>query len=130
MKSYVASGMTLLMVGVVSYGLASLIFFKALDKQRADDEKIARIEQSCRDQILKFGKVQPGADGVLEIDMGEVKDPRKAMGDASAVLAMCPTKKILSACMGISCSAPVQGMLNPPVKMILKLGNLKPGENG
>jgi len=105
MKPRTIAGIVLALSGIGMHGAAGLVMMTALDKKAATDDVLRRTEASCREQLVKLGRLQPRENGVLDLEMGEVKgDPRMSLADATSTLAMCPGRHIQDVCLGVACS--------------------------
>ena len=104
MKVRTILGILMTVVGVGFYGAGYVVLSQSLDKQRAQEETLRRTEAACREQLVKLGRVTPSTGGVVEVDFGEVKgDPRRALADVTAALAMCPGRALVDTCLGVGC---------------------------
>jgi hypothetical protein len=124
MKSYTAAGIVGIVSGLAFFGVGGFVLNQTLDKQAASEQSLGKIERSCREQLVKIGKVTPSLNNVLEVDFGEIADPLKALGDATAMLAMCPTRTISDACLGVGCGQ-AAGPSNYSLHMVVKLAGTK-----
>ena len=42
----------------------------------------------------------------IEVDLGEVKEPRTTLADITAIAALCPFQPMIEACLGTTCRTP------------------------
>ncbi len=129
MKPRTIVGIVLMLAGFGFFGAGGLVLTTALDRKAAQDDTVRRTEAACREQLVKFGRVTPRENNVVEIDFGEVKgDPRRTLADATAALAMCPGRFLQDACLGVACSASpgAPGAIHMTVRLALGSGPKKP----
>ncbi len=125
MRSLTISGLILMLTGFGCYGAGAFVLMQTLDRNRLQEEVLFKGERSCREQILKLGaKVIPLPSNVLEVVFDNVKDPLKSLGDETATLAMCPTRRIVESCTGVGCTASgsTPATLTSNVRTVFKLG--------
>lgn len=118
MKPRTLSGLVLTLAGIGCFVAGSFVLANGIDRQRVQEEQGRRADVACREQLVRLGRFTPGTTS-YEVDMGEVKDPRRALADATAALAMCPGREITEACLGVNCGP---GGAPGPVRMVVKLG--------
>lgn len=124
MQTRLIIGSLLTVAGLAAYVAATAVLFQAINRQDADTAQIQRAETSCREQIVKLGRMTPRANDILELEIGDkdgLQDPRGALEDANAALAMCPGRNIVYSCLGTTCKGDVPG----PITLILRLGVVK-----
>lgn len=126
MQSRTIAGVLLTVAAIATYVSGGAILVQALDKQSADAEQVRRAEISCREQLVQIGRVTPRENDEIEIIISgdgdeDIVDPRSALADATAVLAMCPGREILEACVGTNCGTNTPG----PVRLTMRLGLVK-----
>lgn len=110
MKPRTIIGIVLALGGFACYGASAMVLTAAIDRKASQDETLRRTELACREQLVKFGRVTPRENNVVEIDFGEVKgDPRRALADVTASLAMCPGRYLQDSCLGVGCSSGTNG---------------------
>ncbi len=125
MRHLTAAGLAFLLTGAGCFGAGGFVLTKTLDRNAVQETFLARTERSCREQILKLGgKVVPLPSNVLEVVFDDLKDVRRSLGDSTATLAMCPSRKILELCTGTGCSAVggTAGTVSSTIRTIIKLG--------
>lgn len=104
MKSYTIGGIVLAIGGVGLYVATGLVLANALDRKAIQDDAARRSEIACREQLVRLGRVVPGANNTLEFTIAEVRgDPRIALADVTSALAMCPGRELVEACIGTGC---------------------------
>jgi hypothetical protein len=127
MKPRTIIGTLLIVVGVGLFATGGLVLAQALDRNAADDDRIRRAEVSCREQLVRIGRVTPRENEEIELEISDtesedgLRDPRSALADATAALAMCPGREILEACVGTTCGTSAPG----PIRMTLRLGLIR-----
>lgn len=127
MQPRIITGTLLTIAGLACYGAATAVLFQALDRQDRDYAQIQRAERSCREQLVQLGRMTPRPNDVIEIeitnkdDPNGLSDPRAALADVTAALAMCPGRTLIDACIGTGCDDGVP----TPNRMTFRLGVLK-----
>ena len=122
MKLRTLCGIILGLSGIGMFVAGGAVLSQALDRDRANEDLARRAELACRTELVKFARVTP-AGNIYELDFGEVRDdPKKALGDATTVLAACPTRTITELCLGAACNA--SGGTGP-VRLTVRLAPLK-----
>lgn len=126
MQPRIIAGVLLTVAGLASFTAATGILLQGLDRQAAASEQVRKAEVSCREQLVQIGRVTPRANDQIEVviagqDNQDLADPRSALADATAMLAMCPGREILEACVGTTCGTDVPG----PIRLTMVLGLIK-----
>lgn len=117
MKPRTIAGVLLLFSGFACYGAGGFILSEMLDRNGVAADQARRSEVACREQIVRLGRITPRENNAVEIEITDVSDPRSALADATAALAMCPGRSIIEACIGTMC-----GTAPGPIRMVIKLG--------
>lgn len=119
-------GVVLALAGVASFGVGTMVMVRGLDDQASNAARIARSDMSCREQLVQLGQVFPQADDVIEVRISDagtpdgINDPRAALADITAALAMCPGRELVDACIGVGCGEG-DGEIGP-ISMNMRLG--------
>jgi hypothetical protein len=128
----VVSGLLLGVAGIVFTIVAVFIAQAAQDQNRLTERNYMTADAACREQAQKLGAIKEIEAGrVWELTVPVVVDKRTALGDASAVIAACPTRTMHTFCLGSGCNDP-EGVRPPamqarrPASMIMRLV-LRPG---
>jgi hypothetical protein len=118
--------------GIVFTGAAVYIAQAAQDENRLTEKNYMVADTACREQAQRLGAIKEFETGrIWELAVPVVVDKRTALGDASAVIAACPTRTMQSFCLGPGCndpegSRPPPTMARRPASMIMRLA-LQPG---
>ena len=127
MQTRTILGILLIVAGISFYASAGAVMVQTLDRSAEAEEQINRADTSCRQQIVRLGRLVPLPDDQIRIEIEDpdnpdgLRDPRRTLADATAALAMCTGREILSACIGTTCDTDVPG----PIRMTLVLGRVK-----
>ena len=106
MRSFTLVGTFLILGGLACFGSGGAVLYQALDQSTVQKERLDKLNASCKENVFKFTHhFAPKDDGSVRVDFEDVKDPRVALGDATAVLALCPNRRITEACFGAGCGA-------------------------
>lgn len=128
----IAVGLMLGGAGVVFTVVAVFVAQAAQDQNRLTERNYLAADVACRDQAQKLGAIKEVEAGrIWELTVPVVVDKRTALGDASAVIAACPTRTMQSFCLGSGCNDPEGARPAPmqarrPASMIMHLA-LRPG---
>lgn len=124
MQTRAIIGLLLVVAGILFFGAGGYVLYQALDRQSNLEAQIQRADASCRTQLVRLGRITPLPDNQIQLDIEQtddeagLQDPRRTLGDATAALAMCPNREIVSACLGTTCGSEIAG----PVRMSIVLG--------
>lgn len=126
----IISGILLGSAGVMFTIIAVFIAQAAQDQTRLTEKSFMAADMACREQAQRLGAIKEiDAGHVWELTVPVVVEKRTALGDASAIIAACPTRIMQSFCLGSGCNDP-EGMRPPamrrPASMIMRLA-LRPG---
>lgn len=128
----IITGLLLGSAGVIFTIVAVFIAQAAQDQNRLTEKSFMTADMVCREQAQRLGAIKELEAGrVWELTVPVVVEKRTALGDASAVIAACPTRTMRSFCLGSGCNDP-QGTRPPatqvrrPASMIMQLV-LRPG---
>lgn len=128
----IAVGLMLGTAGVVFTIVAVFVAQAAQDQNRLTERNYMAADVACREQAQKLGAIKEIEAGrIWELNVPVVVDKRTALGDASAVIAACPTRTMQSYCLGSGCndpegSRPAATQARRPASMIMRLV-LRPG---
>lgn len=105
-----------LMVGSIAPLVASGFLLNAsLDNEKIVERRIASEDKGCITRLRGLGNVQTDKDNVATLTVKSVKDPRKAMNDASAAVFVCPQRTLTGFCLGDKC------LPGDSIDMVLKM---------
>jgi len=127
MQTRAIIGVLLILAGILFSTAGGFVLVQALDRQASLESQVQRSDTACRAQLVRLGRITPLPNNQIQIDIEEtndpdgLKDPRRTLADATAALAMCPNREIVSACLGTTCGSEVAG----PIRMTLVLGVMK-----
>jgi len=131
MKIRSVIGILLTLAGIFMYAAGYSMLNAAIDKKAAAEEATNRSVAECQAAIKRIlatsspsgpGSMETGTDKSITLDFGDVKDdPRRALADVTAVLAVCPTRVATELCLGTGCGR--TGVLGP-VKLTVKLNEM------
>lgn len=129
-----AIGATLFMCGMLVFGAGGYLIWQSTDNAQAAEVARKAIEETCVANLQTIFNIPPTASsGVtgrasnrlarlqgnrVEVRIENVREPQKALGDATAALAACQGKRIRTFCLGPQC-----GEANAPqvTRMIMLL---------
>ena len=131
-----AIGATLFMCGMLVFGGGGYLIWQSTENTQAIQVAKRAIEETCVANLQTIFNIPPTAaaaqpgrpsasnrlarlqDNRIEIRIENVREPQKALGDATAALAACQSKKIRNFCLGPQC-----GEANAPqvTRMIMLL---------
>lgn len=105
MKARTAIGVVMMLSSTVFFAGGGYIIVSALDMHEREAREKAATDSQCVDLINTLPSVtvtQTGGD--LQAVMRDVKDPRKALSDATVAAMMCPGRKLVEVCLGDKCA--------------------------
>lgn len=131
-----AVGATLFLCGMVVFGAGGYLIWQSTESTQAIQVARKAIEETCVSNLQTIFNIPPTQaggqgsrpaasnrlarlqDNRIEIRIENVREPQKALGDATAALAACQSKKIRNFCLGPQC-----GEANAPqvTRMIMLL---------
>lgn len=132
---YQSIGATLFLVGLVFYAGAGYLFWRSTETAPATAIVRKAIEDNCMAGLRSIFNFPPAnaprnpaqsrletiAEGRIQARVEDIRDPQRALGDATAALGACPTKKFRSFCLGAQCPGE-PGAPNGP-RMVFVLEN-------
>lgn len=121
MKPRVIVGTLLTFAGMAFFAAGGVVLSSGIDRQRIQDAQLKQSETSCREQLVRLGRLTPLTNNVYEVEVSDVRDPRKALADASAALAMCPGRDLTESCLGVNCTA---NGVPGPMRLVFRLAPL------
>jgi hypothetical protein len=125
MKSYTIAGAMCILAGIAFYAIGGLVLQKSLEVRNVNAEAFKTAESACKKQALALGgKIDAEAGTILRVDFDDIADPRRALEDATALLAMCQYRVISDACLGVGCGSTGPTPSNT-VRMTIKLSEAK-----
>lgn len=132
-----AIGATLFLCGMLVFGAGGYLIWQSTENSQAIQVARKAIEDTCVANLQTIFNIPPTTGGAaqagrpaaanrlarlqdnrIEIRIENVREPQKALGDATAALAACQSKKIRTFCLGPQC-----GEANAPqvTRMIMLL---------
>ena len=119
-------GIVLTLAGIASFGAGGVVLKRGLDDQASNSARITRSDVACREQLVQLGQVIPRENDMIEVRIGDpdnedgLADPRAALADVTAALAMCPGRELVDACIGVGCG---EGDVDiGPISLNMRLG--------
>ncbi|MGH0003689.1 hypothetical protein ACQU0X_26730 [Pseudovibrio ascidiaceicola] len=106
MKKRAIIGTVFFLTAISQFASGGYLIYSASDNQSVRDRQMAQLEKQCIASLKQVGRVFRSPDGQnVSLLVGNAKDPRKALSDASAISLICPMYQMVEACLGDDCSA-------------------------
>lgn len=131
---YQSVGATLFLVGMLFYGGAGYLFWRSTETEQAAAIVRRAVENNCIEglrSIFNFplanaprsatqSRLETIAEGRIQARVEDIRDPQRALGDATAALAACPTKKFRTFCLGAQCPGEPGASAKPRMVFVLE----------
>lgn len=103
MKAKTSLGIALILASIPFFVGGGVILAKTIDQNQRVERQIAATNKRCNERLKTIGDVKELSPGHFEVSIKQVKDPRKALADATIAQALCPYRALTDLCIGDAC---------------------------
>jgi hypothetical protein len=83
--------------------ISGFLLNAALDNEKVVERRVAAEDKGCISRLQSLGEVKTDKNDTATLTIKSIKDPRKAMDDATAAVFLCPQRTLTSFCLGDKC---------------------------
>lgn len=109
MRKRTLAGVIFIVAGFAQTGIAGYVVHQTFEMEAMAEAAWQRNDARCKTALRTVGEVTD-AGATVQVKMSGYGDWKKAMGQASAVIAYCPTRELTYFCIGSTC----EGQLPAP----------------
>jgi hypothetical protein len=110
MKARTALGIVLAIASLPLFVGGGFVIKSAIDANGRAEKQIEATNKKCMERLRSMGEVKELSSGIFEVTIKQVKDPRKALTDATVAQSMCPYRSMTNFCLGDTCDKASKGV--------------------